>query len=535
MRRLLLWVALAVVSVRPLAAETFLYATAATPGRIDVFRVLADGALSAAPVTQNYTSATYPRRLITRGCNLYVAESDRVEVFAIRADGALKLCGATRHWDQTRAHDIGLSADGKTLYVPVRRQGAIATYPLDDKGRPNLDLEPQGNIMAGAPVSCVYSPANGADWEDIQVANGKIYAAYSNAVEAYGIVDGAHCSNDLAKACTSDADCVEVVSCIVTDNGLRCSNDLDNTCTVETVDTDCDKQGTCATNQLVGSARVPTDLDDDGTIEAGETDCTPAEYSNTPALETLPCVEKAKDFPKNRPSQSCFFSHRDHIDGIGLKVDGSTLVVSTRFSHRLDGFTLDSTGNFPPVYSGSAAGPEPTDKTEQKAWKKQRKKDRKLERKCRKRNRTDEFIRYIGLTLHKPANAAPLIFGTGFSGRTDAFRFEIDENRKPTDPACDAFEPPMSPKLSRQPGSHTPKNVISTPTRSAIGMTAQGKGVLYIAAGELDRVQAFRLFAEGGVDPDEGPMETNEIQGSFPNDVVLVDTTSCPVDIADCD
>jgi len=195
--------------------------------------------------------------------------------------------------------------------------------------------------------------------------------------------------------------------------------------------------------------------------------------------------------------------------------------VSTRFTHRLLGFTLQPDGNFPPVYS------EPTD-PDSKDGKKLRKKERRLERKCRKRNRTDEFIRYIGLTLHRPANATPLIFGTGFSGRTDAFRLEIDATRKPTDSACDAFEPPTSPKLSRQPGSHTPKNVISTPTRTAIGTTAQGKGVLYVAAGELDRVQAFRLFAAGGVDPDEGPMETDELKGSFPNDVVLVDTSSCP-------
>ena len=114
MRGLLLWVALAVVSVRPLAAETFLYATAATPGRIDGFRVLADGRLSDSPVKQHSTAATFPRRIIARGCNLYVAESDRVEVFRIHADkdgvkrGDFTLVGATRPWDQTRAHDIEL-------------------------------------------------------------------------------------------------------------------------------------------------------------------------------------------------------------------------------------------------------------------------------------------------------------------------------------------------------------------------------------------------------------------------------------------
>jgi hypothetical protein len=70
--------------------------------------------------------------------------------------------------------------------------------------------------------------------------------------------------------------------------------------------------------------------------------------------------------------------------------------------------------------------------------------------------------------------------------------------------------------------------VVSTPTRTVIGTTAQGKSVLYVAAGELDRVQAFGLFAAGGVDPDESPfMETDQLDGSFPNDVVLVDISNC--------
>lgn len=539
MRRLLLWVALAVVSVRPLAAETFLYATAASQQRIDGFRVLGDNSLSRAPARQQRTGADFPRRLIARGCSLYVAESDRVEVFRIAANGDLQLCGATRHSDKMRARDIDLSPDGQTLYVPFRRLNAIAAYPLDAKGMPSRVTDSNGNVVtehdvpAGEPASCVYSPT-GADWEDIEVTNGKVYGTYSGSIEVYGIVDGLHCSNNLAKTCTKDDDCVEAVQCVSnnnTDGKLRCSNDFTRLCEVETIDTDCDRRGICAPGHVVGSARVSKDIDQDGTVEDGETTCTDADHSITPAPSTAPCVDRPNDFPENRPQESCFFSNRTRFDGIGLKVDGTTLVASTRFSHRLQGFRLEPDGNLPLIYSGPADSEPPTDdKAAHKAWRKQRKKDRRLERKCRRRNQTAEFIRYIGLTLLQPSNSDPLVFATGTSGRTDAFRLQLDDTRKPNDPGCDAFEPASSPRLSREPNSHTPRNVISTPTRSAVGTR-----MLYVAGGELDRIQAFRLFEAGGIDPNQGPIETDELKGSFPNDVVLVDTSTCPADVSRCD
>ena len=75
--------------------------------------------------------------------------------------------------------------------------------------------------------------------------------------------------------------------------------------------------------------------------------------------------------------------------------------------------------------------------------------------------------------------------------------------------------------------STTPKNVVSTPVRTALGATAQGRPILYVAGGELNRIQAFRLFEGGQINADDSPMQTNEQGDSYPNDLVLVDIAAC--------
>jgi 6-phosphogluconolactonase (cycloisomerase 2 family) len=401
--------------------------------------VAGDGAPSLDPVIQKPTGGPRPRRLIARGCNLYVAESNRVEVFRIHAGGALQLVGATKSTPDMRAHDIELSPDGRTLYVPLRRQAAIASYPLDEDGKPNTDVVTENDVPAGRPTSCVYGP-NIADWEDIEVGNGKLYAAWTNKLMVYGIAE---------------------------------------------------------TGQLIGAALVPRDNNGDGEIGADETAC--PTYTNTPADTITACIDPDVRPRPTRPDPSCTFSFRGHMAGaVGLVVNGTTLVTSLRFTHQLLGFTLDGTGNF------AAFGADPADPT---------KKEKKKERKSRKKNRTDEIIRYIGLTILTPSDDAPIVYAAGYSGRTDAFRLHANDEGQLI--------------LPKQPTTETFKDVTSTPVRTALGSTAQGRPVLYVASGELDRVQAFRLFPGGAIDQNASPMETNIQKDSFPNDVVPVDITSC--------
>lgn len=442
MRRIVLCVALAAVSARPAVSQTILYATAAPQNRIDGFRVAPNGSPSLDPVAQHATVGVLPRRLVAHGCNLYSAEDDRVEVFRIHAGGRLELIGATRRNADGHAHDIKISADGRTLYAPIRKMGAIASYPLGADGVPNDSVITQGGVPAGGPTSCVFGPV-GADWEDMAIGNGLLYAAYTNRIEIFE---------------------------------------------------------TLATGELMGAMAVPHDDNNDGTIDPGETAC--PTYTNTPSGSIEQCIDPDIRPRPTRPDPTCPFSFRGHMGGaVGLVLTGSTaaaptgtIVSSQRFTHVLLGFVLDATGNFP------AYGVDPQFPT---------KKEKKKERKSRKKNRTNEILRYIGLTAETESDGSQVIYGAAFKGRVDAFRLQSDGT------------------LPKDLMSSTPLNLISTPTRTTVGAAAGGRGILYVAAGELDRIQAFRLFDGGAIDSDTSPMETDMENNSFPNDVVLVDISAC--------
>jgi hypothetical protein len=318
---------------------------------------------------------------------------------------------------------------------------------------------------------------------------------------------GLRCSNNVAVACTTSADCAGTCETGLGE-GLRCSNDPATTCR-----SDADCAPVCAAGQLIGASTVERDINGDGDIQIDEIVC-PA-YTTTPAPRAVSCNDfQGKERPK-RPDANCVFSSRGHLaGGVGLVVDGTSLFVGNRFTRTIVGFALEpGTGNFPPQTNAADPTTDPT------------KKERKRERKCRKHNRSGESIRYIGLTFFRdPEIPDPSIYAAGYVGRTDAFRLRpfVPKNSN-----CDRFVPAGTPVLTNKPTSTTSKDVISSPTRTAIGKTAQGRPVLYVAAGERDRVQAFRLFAEGAIDASEDPMQTNEQRGSYPNDVVLVDIASC--------
>lgn len=443
MPRLLLGVALAAFLAQPVAAQTILYVTAGSQRRVDAYRVLGDGTLTSEPVHQRVVGGPRPRRLLARACTLYVGEQDRVEVYRIRSGGVLEPIGATRRSKAAQLHDFEIAPDGRTLYVPFRRQRTIAAYPLDEEGKPSADVVTENGLPAGQPTSCIYGPGGG-DWEDLEIANDKLYVAFSARIHVYGID---------------------------------------------------------ATGNLIGAARVPRDLDEDGELEEDETVC--AAYSVTPADRTEACIDPDVKPKPERPDETCPFSFRSRLfGGVGLLVDGKSVVVGERVIHRLTGFTLDDAGNFPsiPATFGDPGRDPFDDPTRQ---------EKRAERRSRKQNRTDETIRYIGLTLLKPPDGNPIVYGAGFSGRIDAFRLRDDGT------------------LPKLPGGSTPKDVTSTPVRTAVGTTSGGRPVLYVAAGERDRVQVFPLFPGGLIDPDRDPVETSELPGSFPNDVALTDVTGC--------
>jgi hypothetical protein len=73
MRRFVLCMALAIASVRPLGANHAVHHPR-LQARVDGYRVFDDGSLSSDPLTTKPTAGPHPRRIIARGCNLYVTE-----------------------------------------------------------------------------------------------------------------------------------------------------------------------------------------------------------------------------------------------------------------------------------------------------------------------------------------------------------------------------------------------------------------------------------------------------------------------------
>ena len=116
----------------------------------------------------------------------------------------------------------------------------------------------------------------------------------------------------------------------------------------------------------------------------------------------------------------------------------------------------------------------------------------------------------------------PILYGAGPEGRTDAFRLDlIPPESVPVPTTNPAY------RLPKNPTSGTFRNIVSTPVRSAIGYKKDGNPVLYVAGGELDRVQIFFLGPDGGIQPDRHIDEPQDIDQSYPNDVVFKDITGC--------
>ena len=188
-------------------------------------------------------------------------------------------------------------------------------------------------------------------------------------------------------------------------------------------------------------------------------------------------------------------------------VVGDFVYVEERALRRLTAFRLqpdgtfcdrgkDANGNVVAESCGDIAYFLPTPACARRQAKKQR-------QQCAA-STTGRILQYEGLVLHPGGDT---LLGTEFfKGRVDAYRL------KPEPRLAGA---PMV-RLPRGPTRFSEANPVMTPVR----LTATEKAV-YVAGGELDRVIAFRLRADG-VLADATPFSrTDEQTDSFPNDVAV--------------
>lgn len=178
MRLVALGLVMAVLVARPARAARMLYATAATPGRVDGYCLRGDGSLAPTPTVQELTSGQQPRRLLVVGSVLYVAEVDRVEAFSIRPGGGLSRLGATTLVDGMGARDVVVGAGGTMLYVPHRSRNRVVGYRLEPDGRPARDF-----------TTCIQGDI-GSSFQNFAVTNDKLYVSSSGGngrIEVFGI------------------------------------------------------------------------------------------------------------------------------------------------------------------------------------------------------------------------------------------------------------------------------------------------------------------------------------------------------------
>ena len=529
--RLLIWsLAALAAAAAPATAGTMLYATAATPGRIHGFCVGPNGALAGTPRVEVDTVGQYPSRLRVSATTrtLYVAENDRVEVFAIGTGGSLSRPTPSHVplpvQNGTNSRDIALDcADGDTacvptlLYVPERAFGRISAFRLDPTtGLPasqssESSVEDSGVEFEGL----LYNPA---------VSPRLLYASQiigdEGAVVAYPL-----CPDGRLGGCIADDpnDNDDPDDCNVGENPADHPEDTDGIC-----DDDVTKDET----------EVPTPgslADDDGVplpcASPVACEVPPASDPPTcPAPVTCPsdsfvcqpeaggrclCCRKVASQRRNIPGAGAMVL-RENPEGIVSECNPAPspfrLYVEARFNQQLVAYNLDASGNFdvkrfkkregdPNSCLPKTKGEPPEEIPRQRAS-----------------TKTDEGIRHQDLAV---AGEAPriTILGSQFGdGRVDGYRL----NKKN--------------RLTGQPSRTTRKDVRTSPVRMLVRDIAlaeddpatadderQLNQVLYVAAGQYDRVQAYRLRATGLPATKNPFSETAPIGGSFPNDIALVD------------
>jgi 6-phosphogluconolactonase (cycloisomerase 2 family) len=178
MRVVTLGLALAVLVARPVDAGRMLYATAATPGRIDGFCLRPNGALDGTPSVRERTLSPQPRRLLVFRGVLYVAEVDRVEAFTIGPGGGLRALGRTEALMGSGPRDLAIPPAATMLYIPDRARSRILGHPLDAEGRPAREF-----------TTCIQGEV-GSGYQALVATDTKLYVSSSRGsgrIEVFGI------------------------------------------------------------------------------------------------------------------------------------------------------------------------------------------------------------------------------------------------------------------------------------------------------------------------------------------------------------
>lgn len=130
-------------------------------------------------------------------------------------------------------------------------------------------------------------------------------------------------------------------------------------------------------------------------------------------------------------------------------------------------------------------------------------------------SRTRHTARYMSIALAGSATRKA-VFGTQFDkGRIDVTTLNLVTSN--------GAGPATAPVLAKRVVRQTANDVSASPVRMAVD-----DRVLYVSGGLNNRIDAYRLGADGLPENDFRPISSTEgSENSFPNDVAVVDTTGC--------
>jgi len=177
-----------------------------------------------------------------------------------------------------------------------------------------------------------------------------------------------------------------------------------------------------------------------------------------------------------RPDPTPPLSERRKIHDVKtFVISGGFLYAEDRGRRRIKAFRLQPDGNFPPPTIENPAKPN------KKTW-------------AKAESKTNSVAQYQMIALHNQA----LIATQFFHGRIDSYALEADGN-----------VPRKTKKRSNADLRYTPVRLVAD------------QDVVYVAAGEFDRVLAYRLHPNGVIRDTTAFSETEEQKGSFPNEVAI--------------
>lgn len=517
-----LLVVLSMAVAAPAGAGTMLYATAATPGRIHGFCVRDDGALAPTPRVDVATRGSYPSRLRVSAATrtLYVAENDRVEVFRIGPDGSLSrpqpdhvpvpARGGVNARDialDCRPDDLGCRPS--VLYVPERRFQRLSAFPLDPES---------GIPLATAASSCV-SGDLGVGFEQLlyndRVSPRLLYASQETGDQGAVVGYALDARGQLVGECLADdpASGDDPDDCNRGEDPREHPEDLDGVCDDDPASGEDDDGVLAPCVGRVACGLAPLDDPPPCPARGAPLDC-PAGSVPCPEEAGGPCL-CCRPSGRGTPGST----RRVRLPGAGALVladnpegivsacnpapSSLRLYVAARFSRTVLAFNLDAAGHFDVRRRRLRAG-------DPRSCAPVTRRDGSPVYRQRPASKTTAGIRHQDLVVAGTPPRITILASQFVEGRIDAYRLR------------------ESSALPGAPSAATRKDVRTSPVRLLVHELPplagnRARRVLYVAAGQHDRIQAFRLRANGLPASLRPFSETAPIPGSFPNDIALVD------------